>query len=332
MKTRPSSLPCRQAGIVHRPSLKITTLATCYLLLATLLLGCQQPQLYKRSQLLIGTTIEVTSIDSRAPEIVFARIKEIEKVFSKFDPDSQIYQLNKLGALQVSKEVIDLIKKAKFFNQISEGAFDISVGPLVDIWKQAIKTQKLPAQSQIDKARKLAGMDKITIEEKNSTIRFKRKGMNIDLGAIAKGYAVDVAIEALKKAGIKDALVSAGGDMYCLGTKVGEPWNIGIQHPRKPYEVIGYLKLANKAVATSGDYEQFFILDNKRYSHIIDPKTGYPADKKVISVTVMAPDCLTADALATSIMVLGKEKGGELAKKFKDVEVRILTNDDVGNN
>ncbi|MFH1202333.1 MAG: FAD:protein FMN transferase [Candidatus Omnitrophota bacterium] len=301
-------------------------------LLATLLYGCQNKPLYKETQLHLGTFVEVTSSNKSASRIVFAHIKELETIFNKFDPQSEVSRLNKLGALKVSNELIKIIERAKYFHQISNGAFDITVSPLVDLWKHAIKTKELPSESQINKAKNLIGMDNISIDRNDYVIKFTKKGLNIDLGAIAKGYAVDEAIEELKKSGINDALINAGGQIYCLGTNNGRPWNIGIQDPRDSSKILGYLKLVDRAVATSGNYQQYFILNHRHYSHIIDPRTGYPADNKIASVTVIAPDGTTADALSTAIFVLGKVRGETLAKKFKDIEVQIKTTDDVQNN
>ena len=133
--------------------------------------------------------------------------------------------------------------------------------------------------------------------------------MSIDLGAIAKGYAVDQAVKRLKELGVQSALVNAGGNVYCLGKKGSRKWHIGVRHPRKPDEIVFYLDLENQAAATSGDYEQLFILDKKRYSHIIDPKTGYPVDNKIASVTIIAPDAAASDGLSTAVFVLlGREK------------------------
>lgn len=148
--------------------------------------------------------------------------------------------------------------------------------------------------------------------------------MSIDLGAIAKGYAVDQAVKRLKGLGVQSALVNAGGNIYCLGKKGNRKWHIGVRHPRKSDEIIFYLDLENQAAATSGDYEQFFILDKKRYNHIIDPKTGYPVDNKIASATIVAQDATTSDGLSTTMFVLGKEKGLELANKIDGVEVKIV--------
>jgi thiamine biosynthesis lipoprotein len=146
--------------------------------------------------------------------------------------------------------------------------------------------------------------------------------MKIDLGAIAKGFALDCAVSKLKEKNISSCLINAGGQIYALGERSGAPWKVAIQNPRKP-EITGILELKDKSASTSGDYEQFFLKNGKRYSHILNPATGYPADSGIISVTVIMDNGLAADALSTAIFVLGKTKGAELASKFNNIETKI---------
>jgi thiamine biosynthesis lipoprotein len=277
---------------------------------------------------MMGTFVEVTSPDKNAANIVFSEIKRIESLLNKYNPDSQVSRLNKFGKLNASPDTFYIIKRAKEFWRMSDGAFDITVGPLMDVWGFSDKKYRLPKEDEIKNTLALIGTDKIILHDDNNMIEFSLSGMKIDLGAIAKGYSVDCAVKKLKEFGIKSCLINAGGQVYALGDKFGRPWNIAIKDPRSK-DFMGYLELKNKSVATSGDYEQYFIQDNLRYTHILNPKTGYPADLGIISVTVIAPDGLTADALSTAIFVLGKEKGIELAKKFPDVKLRIIEKEDV---
>jgi len=286
------------------------------------LLGCQSKTLQRNSYVMMGTVVEVISPDGRAAEIACAELKRIEDLLSKYKATSEISRLNKLGVLTASPETIYIMKEAKKFWLATAGAFDVTIGPLADIWGFTEKDCRLPDRPEIKQKLRLIGFDKVSIDEVNRMIKFNLPGMKVDLGAIAKGYAVDCAIKKVKEAGIKSCLINAGGDIYCLGDKFGSPWNVAVQDPRSK-SFISYLKLKDQAVATSGDYEQYFLKGKKRYFHIFNPKTGYPADSGVIAVTVIARDCLTADALATSIMVLGKEKGLKLAENFPGVEVKI---------
>ena len=307
-------------------------LSTIYYLLSTGLCGCQDKALYKDTQVLMGTFVEVISPDENAKDIVFAEIKRIEDLLSKYKPDSEISKLNKLGRLKVSPDTFFIIKKAKSFWRLSDGAFDITVGPLLDLWGFTDKKFYLPSKLEIEGILKFVGSDKLLLQEDDNMVKFKISGMKIDLGAIAKGYAVDCAVKKIKENGIKSCLINAGGQIFCLGDKFGKPWHIAVQNPRDKNDILTYLDLKDKAVATSGDYEQYFFKDNHRYCHIFNPKTGYPVEPDLISVTVVAADGLTADALATAIFVLGKEKGEVLAKKFPDVKVKIIEERDVSYN
>lgn len=287
------------------------------------LCGCQSRTLYKESRIMLGTIVEVTSPDESAAEVVFAEIKRVEDLMSKYEPNSEVSRLNKRGKLKISPDTFYLLKKAEEVWLISEGAFDITVAPLLDLWGFTDKKYYLPKDEEIEATLALIGFDKIIFNESNNVIEFKIQGMKIDLGGIAKGYAVDSAVKKLKEKGIKNCLINAGGDIYALGDRGIRPWKVAIKEPRGEAVLDYYLELRDKAVATSGDYEQYFIKGKKRYVHIFNPKTGYPVDSDVASVTVIAPNCLMADALATTIFALGKEKGQRLAERFPEVEVKI---------
>jgi len=291
--------------------------------LFALLPACQKQELYKDNRVMMGTYVEVTSPSKDAAGIVFAEFERIENLLSKYKPESEVSKLNALGRLKVSPETFYVIKKAKEFWQATEGAFDITVGPLVDIWGFTDKKYSLPAEAKIKDALRLVGSDKIILHDKDNVVEFMLSGMRIDLGAVAKGYALDCSVNKLKREGISSCLINAGGQVYCMGDKSGVPWKIAMQDPRGK-DFSGYLELKDKSASTSGDYEQYFIQKDKRFSHILNPKTGYPADSGIISATVIAPSGLTADALSTAIFVLGKIKGMALAKRFPDVEAKII--------
>lgn len=280
-----------------------------------LLFGCQNRELHRSSQIMMGTFAEVISPDARAAKIAFAEMRRIEGLMSKYDENSEISLINKNRKNKVSSDTLYVIKKAKKFCRDSGGAFDITVAPLLEIWGFKDKNFRKPEGTEIENALALIGSDKIIVNENNNTVELQEAGMGLDLGAIAAGYAVDCAVKKLKQAGITSALINIGGDIYCLGAKFQKPWRVAVKDPRRE-GMVDFIELKDKAVSTSGDYEQFFIAGDKRYSHIFDPKTGYPIESGVISVTVVAQDCLTADALATSVSVLGKDKGERLAKKF----------------
>jgi thiamine biosynthesis lipoprotein len=295
------------------------------------IIGCQHQPLYKDTQVLLGTFVQVTSPEKEAPEIVFTEIRRIEALLSRYKEDSEISRLNKSGKLKVSPETFFVVKKAKEFWSISEGAFDITVASLVDIWGFNRKDFHIPESGLIKKNLILIGSDKIILHEEEYMIEFKTPGTRIDLGAIGKGFAMDCAVKKLKEHNIHSCLINAGGQVYCLGTKYGLAWRIGVISPRKN-GVQDYLTLTGKSVSTSGGYEQYFVKEGKRYSHIFNPKTGYPADSGIISVTVIADDGLTADALSTAIFVLGKAKGEQLLRQFPGAKTRIIEDKDVSYN
>lgn len=302
----------------------------CCVLAVALLCGCQKKPLYSDTQIMMGTFVEVISPEKGASSIVFDEIRRIEGHLSKYKEDSDIAKLNRLGRLRVSPDTMAVLIEANKFWNLSGGEFDVTVGPLLDLWGFRDKQYRLPTEEEIRRTLRLVGFDKIVFNTKNNVVELKLSRMQIDLGAIAKGYAVDQAVRQLRYLGFKSCLINAGGQIYCLGDKFGKPWRVGIRNPRNN-GIIQYLKLRDSAVSTSGDYEQYFMIGNKRYSHILNPKTGYPVDSGIISATVIAPSGLTADALSTSIFLLGKAKGLRLAKQFKGVKVKIVEKKNVWN-
>lgn len=282
----------------------------------------QPEQLFHDNRILMGTFWEVISPAKEASAIVFAEVTRLEQLLSKYNQTSEISVLNRTGKLKVSPDAFYIIKKSKEFYQLTDGAFDITVAPLVELWGFSTQETKVPNDEKIKSTLKVVGMDKIILHENNFVVEFKLAEMKIDLGGIAKGFALDCAIKKLKENNINSCLIAAGGQVYALGNKFAKPWKIAIKDPRKP-DVLRTLELKNQSASTSGDYEQFFLKDGKRYCHIINPKTGYPADAGITSVTVIADQGLTADALSTAIFVLGKTKGEELLKKISGTKAII---------
>lgn len=286
--------------------------------------------LYHKTHLLMGTFVEITIL-SKNNKLINETVKEMQSLEDKlniYKENSEINQINSLGKgklKEISQEAYEVIEKSLYFSKITNGAFDITVSPLLKLWHfEEGKLKKIPSQEKINEALNSVGWWGIILTSEKE-IGFAKDNMSINLGGIAKGYIVDKGVMYLKEKGIKSALINAGGDIYCFGGKDnGKPWNAGIRNPRKKNEIIGNLKLKDKAVTTSGDYEKFFILKGKRFSHIINPSTGYPIDNPVIQVTVVAETCTDADALATALMVMGKEKGLKLIENLKDTEAVII--------
>jgi len=282
--------------------------------------SCAKP-LHKDKFIIAGTFLEVVSTDARASEIVYEEFKRLDKIFNFYDKDSELSRLNNTynTPVKVSPELLEILKLSQQLNEMTTGAFDVSYGSLYDFWKELIKKgdiKELPSKETIDSIRKNCGMDKIKINANDSTVTIAKEGLKIDLGAIAEGYMVDRAVMALKKKAIASALINAGGDIYCLGTNRGKIWRIGIKNPSEVEGIIENEALVDEAMTTSGNYEQFFDFSGARYSHIIDPRTGFPVSSSVVSVSVITKNCTTADSLATAFFVSGINGVNEFLSKY----------------
>jgi thiamine biosynthesis lipoprotein len=295
--------------------------------------GCKQETLVKKARPLMGTTIEIIVADSgkserdvnAAIEKAFSEIKRIEGLISKFDFQSDISRINILGCIQpteVNPETLNLLESSIAISELTSGAFDITVCPLTELWGfEDTPGKDVPSALELSRTLKKVGYENIKLDREKSTVSLARPEMSLDLGAIGKGYAVDSAVAVLRQEGIKSALINAGGDIYCLGRRnKNKKWEIAIRHPRKQEGVLALLKLENQAVATSGDYERYFMIEGERYSHVIDPRTGQPCAAAPASVTVLTDSCFAADALATSVLVLGGTKGIDLINHIENTE------------
>jgi thiamine biosynthesis lipoprotein len=279
----------------------------------------------------MGTVVEITLIgddEERAKKAAlqaFQEIKRIEHLMSPWIESSDVSHINRAAGKRwenVSPDTIKVIKKAEEVSQISEGAFDITVGPLVQLWRKARERGTPPEMADVEKNLNFVNFRNLVVNPAGK-ILLKKKGMEIDLGGIAKGYAVDKAFDLLISLGYKNLIVNAGGDLRVGGTKLDQPWSIGIQHPRESEKIIARISISDAAIATSGDYEKFFIHQGKRYHHILDPKDGFPAEG-CQSVSMIYKEGMMADALATAVFVLGPEKGYSLCQRLEDVNCLII--------
>lgn len=280
----------------------------------------------KRTEMIMGTVVEITVIppNQEAIEEAFDAIKEVDQLMSTYKPESEVSILNRQGQNRLSSQTSRIIQEAIKFSEVTNGAFDITCRPLVNLWKTAKKEGKIPTVKEIEEARSLVSYKKIILQ--GDLVKFQEPGMQIDLGGIAKGWAVDKAIQALKKRGVRAALVNAGGDLFALRKRgLWKKWDVGIQHPRDEEKVLSTIEVSNRGVATSGDYRRYFTLEGRRFSHIVDPRTGETVEDVPMSVTVVAPDATTADALATGIFVLGPEEGMRLIESLPGVEGLIVS-------
>ena len=259
------------------------------------------------------------------------RLEQVEALMSALRDDSEVSKANRLAAthpVAVSRQTAGVIQRALRFGRMTDGAFDMTVGPLIALWRRCAEADRLPTPDEIAAARARVGYQRVHLAEGGQTVRFADEGMRIDLGGIAKGYAVDVVCASLRDQGFPNALVGIGGDLYASGRRPdGEPWVVGIQDPRVgkhgPPRVVAKVRVTGKAVATSGNYRRFSEIQGRRISHILDPRTGQPVDA-VPSVTIVADDCTMADALATGVSVLGPDKGLELVDRTEGVEALII--------
>jgi thiamine biosynthesis lipoprotein len=274
------------------------------------------------TRLAMDTYVTITAIHENvalvreAIDAAFREISRIEDLMSEFSSGSEVYALNRgFGEwVPLSPETVFLLEKAKHYSEISGGCFDVTVKPLVDLWMvRTRETGREPSPGELENVKSLVCWQNIILTENAG--RLASSGMMVTLGGIAKGYAVDRAGAVLLSRGVENFLVNIGGDLLARGTRRGEPWRVGIQDPRRPGRLLETISVENAAVATSGDYERFFFLGGRRIHHIIDPRTGYPADR-LMSVTIIAPSCLDADALSTAVFVMGPEDGRKLIENL----------------
>ena len=308
-----------------------------YCAIALSLSACtKQDNMYKESRTLMDTYCTITVVSpskegaKKAIGAGFAEIQKLDRFLNNFEAESEISSVSRgagIKPVHVSMETMDLMQKTIGISKITNGAFDPTIAPVLKLWKFSGRPAdpSMPGSDALKRALKLVDHRKIKINPESSTVYLEDKDMEIDLGGIAKGYAADKAIEAIKAEGIKAALVAIAGDIrgYGLNT-AGNAWKVGIQDPRpenpdseRPWEdVFASIHLNDSAISTAGDYQRFFIKDGKRYHHIIDPVTGFPSDSGLISVSVIAPEGYMADGIDTAILILGAEKGMKLLESM----------------
>ncbi len=274
------------------------------------------PSHYTKETFVMGTHASVIiygRADSAAERISSAALGEmhrIEGIMSNWKGNSEISMLNRhsgRGPIRVSGEMVYLLQRAGYFSSLTGGAFDVTARPLVTLWGFQGGDPHLPSGDEIEGALRRVGTGRINIDTPAGTVELKQ-GTEIDLAGIAKGYAVDRCMSIIKSYGVEDALVNLGGNIKALGAPPGkEGWSVGIRDPRGSHRMAGSMVIRNQAVATSGNYENFVRIEGRRYGHIIDPRTGYPASD-VLSVTVLTETALAADALSTGLFVLGPDE------------------------
>ena len=292
---------------------------------------------YRQIMGTLGRVVVIAADKNTGRECIraaFEKIRLIDELMSKYKPSSQISRVNAAAfgePVVVDELVFDLLKKSVAYSKKTGGAFDITVAPMVDLWKEAEDANLLPSDEMLAAAKAKVGSGKLRLDSRQRSIKFTTQGMKLDLGAIAKGYAIDLAVEAVKKHGALGAMVDLGGDIRCFGKapKGREYWIIGLQNPaavgNNDRSIIDKLKIFDEAVATSGNYRRFVTINGIRHSHIINPATAAGADE-LSSVTVIAPEAVDADALATAVSVLGPAEGLELIENTPGTEAILIPN------
>lgn len=310
-----------------------------FLILALFSLGslvAQEP--YKRTLKLMGSRFDITVVAKdqvEADEYIDLAVNEItriEQLISSWDSNSQTSEVNRnagLNPVKVDAELFDLIQRAIGISKLTDGAFDVSYASMDKIWKFDGSMTVMPSADSIKASVSKVGFQNIVLDKESSTVFLKLKGMKIGFGAIGKGYAADKAKDLLISKGVVSGIINASGDMNTWGKQPdGSEWKVAITNPMDKNKVFALLPITNGAVVTSGNYEKYVTFNDVRYTHIIDPRSGYPATG-IISVTVFAPKAELADALATSVFVMGIEVGINRINQLPKVECIII--DDKGN-
>ncbi len=308
-----------------------------WLILLLLLLsfpGCKtrKPRVLKRTQFIMGTVVEITLVahenrlTDEAFKGAFEELRRIEALMSRWIAGSDVSRVNRNAGIEpvtVNEDLLAVIRVALETSALSEGAFDVTVGRLVTLWGQCRKEDRIPSKEEVEGALRLVGYQNLEMDEERGSLFLRKAGMEIVPGGIAKGYGVDRAFDFLLARGFRDLIVNAGGDLRVGGSRFGAPWKVGIQNPRDDSKLLATLEVNDSALATSGDYERFFVKDGVRYHHILDPFSGFPAGK-CQSVTVLSSEGVWADALATAVLVMGPEKGMDLIERLPRTEAVIV--------
>jgi thiamine biosynthesis lipoprotein len=312
----------------------------------------QQPLLTSQdTRPVMGTLATVTvahedrELAQKALEAAFAEMERLATLWNKYNADSEVGRLNRTGTskIEISADTLTLLQRAKYFSELSSGAFDITVEPLLRVWKKCEREQRMPTDAELREAVRCVGykdlqiMKLVTLMQRDPSdgrtprqpspgcfAVFQREGMAIDVGAIAKGEAADLVAMKLAAMGIESALVDIGGDIRALNGKPGQGyWTVAVRDPQDAKKLVAKLRANGNAITTSGNYERFLTIGEKKINHIIDPRTGEPADK-CRSVTIVTPTAADADAFATAVFVLGPEEGMKLVESRPDTEALII--------
>jgi thiamine biosynthesis lipoprotein len=289
----------------------------------------------ERSIFVFGTIANFKVYGAKAEKAIdeaVMRLYEIDYKISAFKDYSEISKINANSGIffqKVSPDTFLLIKKAVEYSELLEGTFDPTIRPLVELWGIGTKDADIPSKENIEKSLNLVNYKNIILDEKNCAVKLEVEKQKIDLGGIAKGYAADEVKSIFENNSIRNAIIDLGGNIFVLGGKAdGSSWKVGIQDPlRERGTFVGALSLKNKSVVTSGNYERYFIMDGRRYHHIINPVTGYPSEGDIISATIISDKSIDGDGLSTGIYILGKDRAMKLIENMDGIDAILITED-----
>lgn len=318
--------------------LKLLYITLIYLFISVSSTGAQempQAEIVSRAKPLLHTFVEIKAWGDNAEQAIADTFQEMERLnnlLNNYDPESEVSKINQnagLSPVPISFETAEALTGALNFCKLSNGAFDITIGPLIRLWGFNREIPGLsgpePDNDTIAKTKAVVDYRLLEIDVENRTGFLKKKGMWIDTGGFSKAYIADKAVEFLQSRGIENALVAAGGDIATVGKKTdATQWTVGIRHPRDNSSFLTIITLTNRSISTSGDYERFYKVNGRRRTHIIDPRTGMPVET-IQSATVIAPKTLKSDCLSTALFVLGHEKGLALIEDLPETEALMVT-------
>lgn len=282
---------------------------------------------------IFGTTYHITyQSDDNLKKEIEETLKAVDQEFSMFNPQSTVALINEGKRPTLSDDFLEVYQLAQQVNEESDGAFDITVAPLVNAWGFGFKNQQMPNNHQIDSLRRLVGMEHVSLAGAKGSqyVRFQRPRMMLDFSAIAKGYGTDRVARLLMSHDVANFMVEIGGEVYAKGNSEKRlPWRIGVSKPvddpdNDAQELETVLNVTNQAMATSGNYRNFYYKGGRKYAHTIDPKTGRPVQHSLLSATVLAPTCAEADAYATSFMVMGLDKARQVLERKKQLKAYFI--------
>lgn len=321
----------------HKKMYKLLSIIFCLLIITT---ACApkntEPQIVEKDDFVLGTLGKIrvyATSEKKGNEAInkaYKRIAEIENTMSTSIEGSDINKVNQnagKAAVEVKEETISVIKKAIEYKSLTNDVFNIGIGRLIELWGIGKDWQKVPTSAEIKDAQE--HIDITQVEINGNKVMIKDPAMLIDLGGIAKGYAVDEAARVLRANGVTSGFVNMGGDVYAIGSKPdGTPWNVGIQNPEiGAGGIIAKIGLMDESIVTSGDYERYFVENGEHYHHIIDPKTGAPTRNELVSVTILSKNAIDGDVLSTAIFVMGLEEGLSFVEGLDDIEAVLITKD-----